>query len=94
MFGYNRSRVLTSYAAKDIYNSISNFTKSEFDGIDKEYMNVDQGDVCLRNDDTNEFALIVNSVSNLGQCVKRLQMSKALKTISGFSTEMISCLAE
>ena len=94
VFGYNRSRVLTSYAAKDIYNSISNFTKSEFDGIDKEYMNVDQGDVCLRNDDTNEFALIVNSVSNLGQCVKRLQMSKALKTISGFSTEMISCLAE
>lgn len=94
VFGYNRSRVLTSYAAKDIYNSINSFTKSEFNGTVKAYMNVDQGDVCLRNDSTTEFALIVNSVSNLGQCVKRLQMSKALKTISGFSAEMISCFGE
>ena len=94
LFGYERSRVLTSYAAKDIYNSIQNFTKSEFDGVKKDHMDAEEGDVCLRNDDSSEFALIVDSVSNLGQCVKRLQMSKALKTISGFSFAMISCFEE
>ena len=92
LFGYERSSVLTSYAPKDIYNAISTYSKSEFDGIEKDYMAIDEGDIVLRNANSNDYSLVADSVSNLGQCVKRLQMSSALKTINGFSNAMISSL--
>lgn len=92
LFGYERSSILTSYAAKDIYNAISKYSKSEFEGTNKDYMNVDEGDVVLRNANSNEYSLLVNNVSNLGQCVRRLQMSSSLKTINGFSNAIISCI--
>ena len=92
LFGYERSIMLTSYAAKDIYNAISKYSKSEFDGINKYYMNVNEGDVVLRNANSNAYSLVVDNVSNLGQCVRRLQMSSSLKTINGFSNAIISCI--
>lgn len=93
VYSLERNKKLTNYSESMINNTnILNFSKSEFDGVNKSYINTTEGELCLRNPNSAEHALIVGLVSDLGQDLNLLQLGLAIKRVTGLSDALISCI--
>ena len=90
---FERNKQLSSYTASTINNSnIINYTRSQFDGTEKTYMNENEGSEFLRNPDTQAHNLVVLNASEMGQDFNLLQKALAIRSISGLSNAIISCV--
>lgn len=89
VYSFERNKIINENLVNN--TNIVNYSKSEFDGENKEYMSTVQGETELRNTNSKARDVIVNIVADLGQDVKMLQMSGGLKR-TGLSDALISCI--
>ena len=73
-------------------SNIINFTRSTFDGTTQKYMSKIEGEEYLRTPNSEPHNLIVLNVSEMGQDLSLLKVGLAIRSISGLSDAMISCL--
>ena len=93
VISFARNKQLTNYSSSVINNSnILNFTRSTFDGLEEKYIGVKDGENYLRTPGTDQYNMIVLNVSELGQDLNLLQGRLAIRSISGLSNAMISCI--
>ena len=91
VYSFERNKIVDVNLVNN--TNIENFTKSAFDGDDKDYMNVDEGETALRNVNSAEHALIISVVSDLNQDLAMLQKGSAIKSITGLSEALIGCVS-